>query len=88
MEPKPQLGKSLQATFIDLGPLSIQPEASTSLQSLPSFRSPLDAARQRAVSLVKARGGIDGMLQADKEKTRKRISEVVEKSMAKKARHS
>ncbi|KAM3179610.1 hypothetical protein ACTXT7_000197 [Hymenolepis weldensis] len=87
-EPKPQLGKGLQATFIDLGPVPIQPGASTSLQSLPSFRSPLNAARQRAVSLVKARGGIDGMLQADKEKTRKRISEVVEKSMVKKARLS
>ncbi|VUZ46243.1 unnamed protein product [Hymenolepis diminuta] len=87
-QPKPQLGRGLQGTFVDLGPVSIQPGASALLQSLPSFPSPLDAARQRAVSLVKARGGIYGMLQADKEKTRKRISEVIEKSMAKKARPS
>ncbi|VDN99289.1 unnamed protein product [Rodentolepis nana] len=92
-EPKPQLARSLQTTgpsisknFIDLGPVSIPSKAPTSRQSLPPIRSPLDAARRRAVSLVKSRGGIEGVLQADREKTRKRISEAVEKSFAKRAR--
>nr|CDS28458.1 protein mcm10 [Hymenolepis microstoma] len=91
-EPKPKLSRILQTTgstsesFIDLGPVSIHPKAPTSLQSLPPIRSPLDAARQRAVSLVKSRGGIEGVLQTDREKTRKRISEAVEKSIVKRAR--
>ncbi|KAM7540424.1 hypothetical protein Aperf_G00000035196 [Anoplocephala perfoliata] len=89
---KPCLGRELQGAaspsdeFVDLGPLSTQPDVSFSLLSKPSFDSALEAARHRAEALVKARGGVESLLKSDREQTCKRISDAVSKSLAKRSR--
>ncbi|CDS40853.1 protein mcm10 [Echinococcus multilocularis] len=87
---KPQIGRELEVGasddyFVDLGPVLAQDsELNTTLTVLPSR----DAARRRSEALVQTRGGIDALHQSARERTQKRILDIVSQPTSKKTKPS
>ncbi|VDD76866.1 unnamed protein product [Mesocestoides corti] len=71
--------------FIDLGPISTSnPTHTGALTVLPS----INGARRRIEALVRSKGGVEALDRLERERTQKRLSEVVSRSASKRPRPS